>query len=99
MASLTWDTLLGVSSCSSASVHAARHRFTLLGDGSHYLATVHNCSATHHGGRTISLTARLCLHLLGQAQDDVAQQVQGARGLTVGGTTPDTHGGPHGLHP
>ena len=26
-----------------------------------------NCSATRHGGRTTSLTARLCSHLLGQA--------------------------------
>ena len=47
----------------------------------------------------MSLTARLCLHLLGQAQDSVAQWIQGARGLAVGGTTPDTHGGPHGLRP
>ena len=47
----------------------------------------------------MSLTARLCLHLLGQAQDGVAQRVQGTRGLAVGGMTPDTHGRPHGLHP
>ena len=58
-----------------------------------------NCSATHHGGRTTGLTARLCSHLLGQAQDGVAQRVQGVRGLAVGGTTPDTHGRPHGLLP
>ena len=42
--------------------------------------------------------AHLCLHLLGQAQDGVAQQIQGARGLAVGATTPDTHGRLHGLH-
>ena len=29
----------------------------------------------------MSLIARLCLHLLGQAQDGVAQWIQGARGL------------------
>ena len=45
----------------------------------------------------MSLTARLCLHLLGQAQDDVTQRVQGAWGLAVGGMTPDTHDRPHGL--
>jgi len=60
-------------------------------------AMVHNCSATHYGGRTMSLTARLCSHLLGQAQDDVAQRIQGARGLAMGGTTPDTHDRLHGL--
>ena len=43
-----------------------------------------NCSATRHGGRTMSLTARLYSHLLGQAQDGVAQWVQGARGLAWG---------------
>ena len=47
----------------------------------------------------MSLIARLCSHLLGQAQDDVAQRVQGARRLVVGGMTPDTHGRPHGLCP
>ena len=36
-------------------------------------------------------------HLLGKSQDGVAQRVQGARGLAVGGTTPDTHGRSHGL--
>ena len=46
----------------------------------------------------MSLTARLCLYLLGQAQDGVAQWVQGARGLAMGGTTPDTHGRPYGPH-
>ena len=56
-----------------------------------------NCSTTHHSGRIMSFTARLCLHLLGQAQDSVAQWIQGARGLAVGGTTPDTHGRLHGL--
>ena len=70
--------------------HAARRWFTLLGDGS-------RCSVTHHGGRTMSLTVRLCSHLLGQAQDGIAQRVQGARGLAVGGTTPDTHGRLYGL--
>ena len=34
-----------------------------------------------------------------RVQDDVAQRVQGARGLAVGGTTLDTHGRPHGLRP
>ena len=38
-------------------------------------------------------------HPLGQVQDDVAQRVQGAWGLAVGGTTTDTHGGPYGLRP
>ena len=33
---------------------------------------VHNCSVTHYGGQTMSLTARLCSHLLGQAQYGVA---------------------------
>ena len=47
----------------------------------------------------MSLTARLCLHLLGQTQDGVAQRIQGARGLAVGGTTPDTHNRLHGLRP
>ena len=42
----------------------------------------------------MSSTARLRSHLLGQAQDGVAQRVQGARGLAVGGMTPDTHGRP-----
>ena len=79
--------------------YTARLRFTLLDDSSCCSATSHNYSATHHGGRTMSLTARLCSHLLRQPQDGVAQRVQGARGLAMGGTTPDTHGRPHGLHP
>ena len=83
-----WFTLLGDGSRCSAMVHAAQRRFTLLGDGSRCPATIHNCSATYHGGRTMSLTAQLCLHLLGQAQDGVAQRVQGARGLAVGGYDP-----------
>ena len=45
----------------------------------------------------MSLTAWLCLHLFEQAQDGIAQWIQGARGLAVGGTTPDTHGRSHGL--
>ena len=72
---------------------------TLLGDGSRCSAMAHNYSATHHDGRTMSLTARLCLHLLGQAQDGVAQWVHGARGLAVGGMTLYTHSRPHGLRP
>ena len=60
---------------------------------------VHNCSATHYGGWTMSLTARLCSNLLEQAQDGVVQRIQGARGLAVGGTTLDTHDRPHGLCP
>ena len=79
--------------------HTAQQQITLLNDRSRFLATTHNYSATHHGGRTMSLTARLCSHLLGQAQDGVAQWVQGARGLAVEGTTPDTHGRPHRLRP
>ena len=70
---------------------ASLTRDTLLDDGSHRSATVHNCSAmvhnysaTHYGDWTMSLTARLCSHLLGQAQDGIAQRVQGARGLAVG---------------
>ena len=94
-----WFTLLGVGSRCSAMVHTARRqfttarqRFTLLNDGS-------RCSVVQHGGWTMSLTARRYSHLLGQAQDGVAQQVQGARGLAVGSTTPDTHDRPHGLCP
>ena len=68
-----WQAVLGLH-C-SATVHTAWRRFTLLGDGSRCLATAHNYSATHHGGRTMSLTAWLCLHLLEQAQDGVAQWV------------------------
>ena len=88
-----WFTVLGGdrSRC-SATGYAARQWFTLLGDGS-------RSSAVQHGGWTMSLTARRYSHLLGQAQDDVAQRVQCARGLAVGCTTPDTHGRPHGLHP
>ena len=86
MAIHTWDMLLGcVSRCSAMIARCS--------------ATAHNCSATHHSGRTMSLTARLCSHLLEQAQDGVAQWVQGAQGLAMGGTTPDTHGRPHGLCP
>ena len=92
-----WQDVLGLH-C-SATDHAARQRFTLLGDGTRCSATAHNCSATHHGGRTMSLAAQLCSHLLRQAQDSVAQWVQGARGLAVGGTTLDTHDRPHGLRP
>ena len=47
----------------------------------------------------MSLTARLCSHLLGQAQDGIAQLIQGTRGLAMGRTTPDTHGRLHGLWP
>ena len=92
MASCTWVTLLGDGSRCSATGYVAQQRFTLLGDGS-------RSSADQHGGWTMSLTARRYSHLLGQAQDDVAQRVQDARGLVVGGTTPDTHGRPHGLRP
>ena len=104
----TWSTVKKFSVLNLSSLHpyakpclgyATRRQFTLLGNGSRCSATAHNCSATHHGGRTMSLTARLCSHLLGQAQDGVAQWVQGAWGLAVGGMTPDTHGRPHGLRP
>ena len=85
MASLTWD--------------------TLLGDGSHCSTTVHNCSAmvhnysaTHYGGWTMSLTAQLYSHLLEQAQDGVAQRIQGARGLAVGDMTPGIHKTRHEPH-
>ena len=84
MASRAWVMLLGYGTRCSVIVHAARLRFVLLGDSTRCSATAHNCSATHHGGRTMSLTARLCLHLLGQAQDGVAQRVQGARRLAMG---------------
>ena len=63
------------------------------------LAIARYCSTTRHGGWTVILTAQLGSQLLGQAQDGVVQRVQGARGLAVGGTTPDTHGRPHGLRP
>ena len=92
-----WQAVLG-SHC-SAMVHAARRWYTLLDDGSRCSATAHNCSVTHRGGRTMSLTARLCSHLLGQAQDGVAQWIQGARGLAMGGMTLNTHSRPHGLCP
>ena len=39
--------------------------------GIHCSAMVHNCSATQYVGRTMSLAARLCSHLLEQAQDGV----------------------------
>ena len=87
-----WFKVLGDRSCCSTIGYAARQRFTLLGDGS-------RSSTVQHGGWTMSLTARCYSHLLEQAQDDVAQQIQGARGLAVGCTTPDTHGRPHGLRP
>ena len=77
--------------------YVARLWFTLLGGGTRCSTTAHNCSITHHGGWIMSLTDRLCSHLLRQAQDGVAQQIQGAWGLAMGGTTPDTHGRPHGL--
>ena len=92
-----WQAIL--ESYCSATVHAARRRFTLLGDGSRCSVIAHNCLATHHVDRTMSLTARLCSYLLGQAQDGVAQWVQGAWGLDVGGMTLDTNGRPHGLRP
>ena len=79
-----WQALLGIH-C-SAMVHNCS-------------ATIHNCSATHHGGRTMSSTAQLRSHLLEQAQGGVAQWVQGARGLAVGGMALDTHNRPHGLRP
>ena len=71
-----WFTLLGDRSRCSVTGHAARQRFTLLSDGS-------RCSTIQHGGWTMSLTARRYSHLLGRAQDDVAQRVQGAWGLAV----------------
>ena len=77
--------------------YAARLRFVLLGDSTRCSITAYNCSTTHHGGRTMSSTARLRSHLLGQAQDGIAQRIQGARGLAVGHTTSDTHGRLHGL--
>ena len=104
----TWSTVKKFSIMNLSSLHpygkpylgyTARRRFTLLGDGSHCSATAHNCSATQYGGRTMSLIAWLCSHLLGKGQDGVAQRVQGARGLAVGGMTPDTHGRLHGLCP
>ena len=67
-----WQVVFG-SHC-SAVVRAARQ----------LLATAHNCSITHHGGWIMSFTARLCSHLLGQAQNGVAQRVQGAWGLAMG---------------
>ena len=67
--------------------------------GTHCSAMIHNCSVTHYGGWTMSLTAWLCSHLLGQAQNGVAQQIQGARGLAMARMTPDTHGRLHGLRP
>ena len=63
------------------------------------LTTARYCSATRHGGWTVSLTARLCSHLLRQAQDGVAKRIQGTQGLAMGGTTSDTHSRPHGLCP
>ena len=45
----------------------------------------------------MSLTAQLCLHWLGQAQDGIAQRIQGTRGLAMGVMTRDTHDRLHGL--
>ena len=70
-----------------------------------------HCSAMFYTARQLLTTDRLLLmvvgprfgqlglgsHLLGKSQDGVAQRVQGARGLAMGGTTPDTHGRSHGL--
>ena len=84
--------LLGDGSRYSAIGRVALQRFALLSVGS-------RCSAVKHGGWTMGLTARHHLQLLGQAQGGVAQQVQGAQGLAVGCTTPDTHDRPHGLCP
>ena len=104
----TWSTAKKFSILNLSSLHpyskpclgyAARLWFLLLGNSTCCLTTAHNCSTTHCGGRTMSLTARLCLHLLRQTQDSVAQWVQGTQGLAMGGMTPDTHGRPHGLCP
>ena len=104
----TWSTVRKFSIMNLSSLHPygkpclgypARLWFVLLGNSTRCLVFAHNCSATHHGGRTMSLTTRLCSHLLEQAQDGVAQWVQGARGLAVRGITPDTHDKPHGLRP
>ena len=88
-----WQAILGLHNLVTA--HATRRwftlvgdGFTLLGDGSCYSATAHNCLATHHGGRTMSLTARLCSHLLEQAQDGVAQQMQRRSRTCCGGYYP-----------
>ena len=43
-------------------------------------------------------TGRIQGKLLEQAQHGVAQWIQGARGLAVGGITPGTHGYQLGLH-
>ena len=89
----TWSTVKKFSILNLSSLHpygkpclgyATRLRFALLGDSTCCSATARNCSATHHGGRTMSLTAWPCSHLLRQAQDGVAQRVQGARGLAMG---------------
>ena len=79
--------------------YVARLWFTLLGGGTRCSTTAHNCSITHHGGWIMSLTDRLCSHLLRQAQDGVAKRIQGTQGLAMGGMTSDTHGRPHGLRP
>ena len=92
-----WQAVFG-SHCSTT-VLAARRWFTLLGDGSRCSAMAHNCLATHHGAQTMSLTTWLCSLLLEQAQDGIAQRIQDARRLAIGGTTPNTDGRPHGLRP
>ena len=89
-AALQRFTLLDDGSLCSATGRVALQRFALLGIGS-------RCSTVKHGGWTIGLTAWHHLQLPGQAQGGVAQRVQGAWGLAVGCTTPDTHGRPHGL--
>ena len=72
----TWSTTKKFSFMNLSSLHpygkpylgyTARRWFTLLGDDSRCSTFAHNCSVTHHGGRTMSLTARLCSHLLEQA--------------------------------
>ena len=104
----TWSTARKFSILNLSSLHpygklclgyAARLRFMLLENSTRCLATAHNCSATQHSGRTMSSTAHLCSHLLGQAQDGVTQRVHGAWGLAMGCMTMDTHGRPHGLRP
>ena len=93
----TWSTMRKFSILNLSSLHPSSKPHLgklMLG---RTIKLVGYCSVTHYGGRTMSLTARLCLHLLGQAQDGIVQWIQGARGLAVEGTTPDTHGRLHGL--
>ena len=65
---------------------------TLLGDGSQLLGASLWWSDYEFDCSTLFAPVR-------QAQDGIAQRIQGAWGLAMGGMTLDAHGRPHGLRP